>query len=100
MYWGLTAMDLMKQLDRMNKEEVLQFIQQCQHDCGGMGASMGHDPHLLYTLSAIQVHQWYMAMIDLRFLFSGLIISYFGFYLDFNISRELLLCLWHSFYFE
>lgn len=55
MYWGLTAMDLMGQLSRMNKEEVIEFVQQCQHECGGIGASMGHDPHLLYTLSAIQI---------------------------------------------
>lgn len=55
MYWGLTVMDMMGQLDRMNKDEVIQFIQQCQHECGGIGASVGHDPHLLYTLSAVQV---------------------------------------------
>lgn len=54
-YWGLTAMDLMGQLHRMDKEEVLEFIKQCQHECGGIGASLGHDPHLLYTLSAVQV---------------------------------------------
>ncbi|KAL4219064.1 hypothetical protein ACF0H5_021647 [Mactra antiquata] len=55
MYWGLTAMDLMSQLERMNKDEVIEFIQQCQHECGGFGASIGHDPHLLYTLSAVQI---------------------------------------------
>ncbi|WAR31021.1 PGTB2-like protein, partial [Mya arenaria] len=55
MYWGLTAMDLIGQLDRMAKDEVIQFVQQCQHECGGFGASQGHDPHLLYTLSAIQI---------------------------------------------
>ena len=55
MYWGLTVMDLMGQLDRMNKDEVIEFVQQCQHDCGGFGASIGHDPHLLHTLSAVQV---------------------------------------------
>ena len=54
-YWGLTVMDLMHSLDRMEKEEVLQFVQQCQHPCGGISASVGHDPHLLYTLSAVQV---------------------------------------------
>lgn len=62
MYWGLTAMDLMKQVDRMNKEEVLRFIQQCQHECGGVSASIGHDPHLLYTLSAIQILTMYDAL--------------------------------------
>uniref|UniRef100_A0A8V0ZQH0 Geranylgeranyl transferase type II subunit beta n=1 Tax=Gallus gallus TaxID=9031 RepID=A0A8V0ZQH0_CHICK len=53
-YWGLTAMDLMGQLHRMNKEEILAFIKSCQHECGGISASIGHDPHLLYTLSAVQ----------------------------------------------
>ncbi|KAF4794764.1 hypothetical protein TURU_098672 [Turdus rufiventris] len=54
-YWGLTAMDLMGQLHRMNKEEILSFIKSCQHECGGISASIGHDPHLLYTLSAVQI---------------------------------------------
>ncbi|KAL5013014.1 hypothetical protein ScPMuIL_011565 [Solemya velum] len=61
-YWGLTAMDLVKQLDRMSKEEVLEFVQSCQHECGGFGASTGHDPHLLYTLSAVQVLVLYDAV--------------------------------------
>uniref|UniRef100_A0A8C0CTM9 Geranylgeranyl transferase type II subunit beta n=1 Tax=Balaenoptera musculus TaxID=9771 RepID=A0A8C0CTM9_BALMU len=52
-YWGLTVMDLMGQLHRMNREEILTFIKSCQHECGGVSASIGHDPHLLYTLSAL-----------------------------------------------
>ncbi|KAH0513099.1 Medium-chain specific acyl-CoA dehydrogenase, mitochondrial [Microtus ochrogaster] len=54
-YWGLTVMDLMGQLHRMNREEILVFIKSCQHECGGISASIGHDPHLLYTLSAVQI---------------------------------------------
>ena len=54
-YWGLTAMDLMGQLEVMNKSEVLQFVRSCQHPCGGIGACVNHDPHLLHTLSAVQV---------------------------------------------
>ena len=54
-YWGLTVMDLMSQLPRMNCEEITEFIKSCQHECGGISASIGHDPHLLYTLSAVQV---------------------------------------------
>lgn len=54
-YWGLTVMDLMGQLHRMNLQEIIDFIKACQHDCGGFSASIGHDPHLLYTLSAVQV---------------------------------------------
>lgn len=54
-YWGLTVMDLMGQLPRMNQQEIIDFIKACQHECGGISASIGHDPHLLYTLSAVQV---------------------------------------------
>ena len=54
-YWGLSAMALMKKLSLMNKEEVLLFIDTCKHPNGGYSASKNHDPHLLYTLSAIQV---------------------------------------------
>ncbi|XP_071495765.1 geranylgeranyl transferase type-2 subunit beta-like [Diadema antillarum] len=55
MYWGITVMDLMGQLDRMDRQEIVDFVVACQHDCGGFGASIGHDPHLLYTLSAVQI---------------------------------------------
>lgn len=61
-YWGLTAMDLLGSLDRMNRDEVLKFIVSCQHECGGFGASVGHDPHLLYTLSAVQIVVMYKAL--------------------------------------
>ena len=54
-YWGLTAMDLMGQLEVMSKSEVLEFVRGCQHPCGGISACVNHDPHLLHTLSAIQV---------------------------------------------
>uniref|UniRef100_A0A3B3SBZ3 Geranylgeranyl transferase type-2 subunit beta n=1 Tax=Paramormyrops kingsleyae TaxID=1676925 RepID=A0A3B3SBZ3_9TELE len=54
-YWGLTVMDLMGQLHRMNKDEIIEFVRSCQHECGGISASLGHDPHLLYTLSAVQI---------------------------------------------
>ena len=55
MYWGLTVMDLMNALPRMDRAAVLDFIKQCQQPGGGISASLGHDPHLLYTLSAVQV---------------------------------------------
>lgn len=64
-YWGLTVMDLMGQLPRMNQQEIIDFITACQHECGGISASIGHDPHLLYTLSAIQV-----ITVDIKCVFS------------------------------
>ncbi|XP_070531856.1 geranylgeranyl transferase type-2 subunit beta-like [Ptychodera flava] len=54
-YWGLTAMDLIGHLDKMDRDKVIKFVQDCQHECGGISASIGHDPHLLYTLSAVQI---------------------------------------------
>ena len=55
-YWGLTAMDLMGQLHRMDKQEVLEFVSSCYNpQSGGFAPTLHHDPHLLYTLSAIQV---------------------------------------------
>ncbi|XP_064395103.1 geranylgeranyl transferase type-2 subunit beta-like isoform X2 [Halichondria panicea] len=55
-YWGLTAMDLMDQLHRMSKDEVIRFISDCQDkESGGISPSLHHDPHLLYTLSALQI---------------------------------------------
>ena len=64
-YWGLTAMDLMGQLSRMNKEEVLEFVKACQHHDGGFGPTLHQDSHLLYTLSAIQAREASMAEVSL-----------------------------------
>ena len=49
-------MDLMGQLHRMNKSEVVEFVKSCQDPSGGFAPAEHHDPHLLYTLSAIQVY--------------------------------------------
>ena len=57
-YWSLTAMDLMGKLDVMDRKDIIKFIKQCQHENGGIGASIYHDPHLLYTLSAVQVYKY------------------------------------------
>jgi len=61
-YWGLTAMHLMGEPGRMDKDGVLSFTQSCQHTCGGFSAAPNHDPHLLYTLSALQVLALYDSM--------------------------------------
>ncbi|KAF6026396.1 RABGGTB [Bugula neritina] len=61
-YWGLTAMDLMGKLHRMDRQEAVEFVKSCEHDCGGFGASPAHDPHLLYSLSAVQILCLYDAL--------------------------------------
>ncbi|RDD45386.1 Geranylgeranyl transferase type-2 subunit beta [Trichoplax sp. H2] len=61
-YWGITALCLLDQLDQLNKTEVIDFVKSCQHPSSGFGASPNHDPHILSTLSAIQILTIYDAV--------------------------------------
>lgn len=55
-YWGLTAMDLLSGLEEMSREDGIKFVTSCFHEeTGGFSGNVGHDPHLLYTLSAVQI---------------------------------------------
>merc|ERR1719357_1769614 len=55
MYWGVTAMDLMGKLDCMDKDKIIGFLSNCQASSGGFRPVHQHDPHILNTLSAVQV---------------------------------------------
>ncbi|KAH9290378.1 hypothetical protein KI387_034495, partial [Taxus chinensis] len=59
-YWGLTTLDLMGKIEDVDQEVVVSWVLQCQHDCGGFSGNVGHDPHILYTLSAVQI----LALLD------------------------------------
>ncbi|XP_076823535.1 geranylgeranyl transferase type-2 subunit beta-like isoform X1 [Clavelina lepadiformis] len=54
-YWGLTTLDLLNSLDKLDKAEIISFVVSCQTDDGGFSPSPRHDCSILYTLSAIQV---------------------------------------------
>lgn len=55
-YWGVTALDLMGEVAKIDKESIIEFIKKCQNPLsGGVSPCEGHDPHILYTLSAVQV---------------------------------------------
>ncbi|GAB5364016.1 hypothetical protein AAMO2058_000933400 [Amorphochlora amoebiformis] len=54
-YWGATCMDLLGELDKMDKKHILKFVFDCKHSNGGFSGNVNHDPHLLYTLSAVQI---------------------------------------------
>lgn len=41
--------------DKLPREEVIEFVLSCQHPSGGFGSNPEYDPHLLYTLSAVQI---------------------------------------------
>lgn len=46
--------------DALPREETIEFVLSCQHEDGGFGAAPGHDAHMLYTVSAVQI----LTMID------------------------------------
>ena len=54
-YWGLTALHLMKHPTALPREDTISFVLSCQHASGGFAAAPGHDPHMLYTVSAVQI---------------------------------------------
>lgn len=55
-YWGTTCLDIIGQLEKLDKMTIIEFVKKCQCPVnGGVSACEGHDPHVLYTLSAVQV---------------------------------------------
>lgn len=54
-YWGLTALHLLGHPDALPRDKTLEFVLSCQNLDGGFGAAPGHDSHMLYTVSAIQI---------------------------------------------
>lgn len=55
LYWGLTALHMLGAPDALEREAVVEFVLSCLHADGGFAAHPGHDPHVLYTLSAVQI---------------------------------------------
>jgi geranylgeranyl transferase type-2 subunit beta len=54
-YWGMNAATLLGHPDAIDKKMALNLIKGSQCKDGGHGGSPGHDRHILYTLSAIQL---------------------------------------------
>lgn len=56
LYWCVTALDLLDARDRLDSTAVLKFVEECfDPSSGGFSPSPDNDPHLLYTLSAVQI---------------------------------------------
>jgi geranylgeranyl transferase type-2 subunit beta len=60
LYWGLAALHILGHPEALPRAETIEFVLSCQHENGGFGAAPGHDAHMLYTVSAVQI----LAMID------------------------------------
>lgn len=55
-YWGVTALDFMDNGSKIDQNSIIEFIKKCHCPIsGGIAPCAGHDPHILHTLSAIQV---------------------------------------------
>jgi geranylgeranyl transferase type-2 subunit beta len=55
MYWGLSALHLLGREGDVEEEAIVSWVLSCRHVTGGFGGSPRNDPHLLYTLSAVQI---------------------------------------------
>lgn len=56
MYWALGAASIIGGIGVMDREAYITFVKSCQcQKTGGFSGNLGHDPHLLYTLSALQI---------------------------------------------
>lgn len=59
-YWALMSMDLIQRLDDMvgspgQSQAICDWVLSCQTPDGGFAGNVGHDSHILYTLSAVQI---------------------------------------------
>ena len=48
-------MSLLGKLEKMEKERICGWVMKCQFPDGSFSGNIGHDPHILYTLSALQI---------------------------------------------
>ncbi len=60
LYWGLASLFFVNRPDALPRDETIEYVLSCQCENGGFGAAPGHDAHMLYTVSAVQI----LAMID------------------------------------
>lgn len=51
----MTALHLLGAPDALPRQNTIDFVLSCQKDSGGFGAAPGHDAHMLYTVSAVQI---------------------------------------------
>ncbi|KAJ1887966.1 Rab geranylgeranyltransferase [Kickxella alabastrina] len=54
-YWGLVSLHLLGKQDALDRQGIIEYVLKCQNSDGGFGGHTGHDSHLLYTMSAVQI---------------------------------------------
>lgn len=62
-YWAVSSLYLMKQLDSLPRERILTYVMSCYDAAlGAFGGNTDQDPHLLYTVSGVQILAIYDAL--------------------------------------
>ena len=54
-YWGAACLACMRRLEDLDADALATFVAATARPGGGHGGAERHDPHLLHTLSAVQV---------------------------------------------
>ncbi|PVU89179.1 hypothetical protein BB561_005500 [Smittium simulii] len=65
-YWGLVALETLDNPLALEKDKVIEYVKSCQNQDGGFGGHTGHDSHLLYTMSAVQILAIYNRLEDIN----------------------------------
>lgn len=55
-YWGCMTLALVNALHTLRGDDIIKYVESCRNADGGYGGNTMHDSHLLYTLSALQIH--------------------------------------------
>jgi geranylgeranyl transferase type-2 subunit beta len=55
LYWGISALNVLGKINEHNCDQTIKLILACQHENGGFGGSIGHDPHMTSTHYAILI---------------------------------------------
>ncbi|KAJ1368177.1 hypothetical protein KIN20_029255 [Parelaphostrongylus tenuis] len=61
-YWCVAAACVLNKPNALSREEIVQYIKECQRGDGGFAPAAHHDSHLLHTLSAVQILIMYGAL--------------------------------------
>ena len=64
-YWCIGALRMLKKLGQDRKQEMIDFLKNCQNSDGGFGGNMGHDSHITNTLYALHVAAMFDAVNEL-----------------------------------
>ncbi len=58
-YWAISSLYLLDRMDALPSERIITYVRSCRREDGSYGGNSDQDGHVLYTLSALQIHALY-----------------------------------------